>query len=65
MVPDRRNGRYAEISVIYHAAILVCRFYVGRAEQPVINICVLILYTLLIMLASAALFGRKSVVSKA
>ena len=30
MVPDRRNGRYAEISVVYHAAILVCRFYVGR-----------------------------------
>lgn len=30
VVPDRRNGRYAEISVIYHAAILVCRFYVGR-----------------------------------
>ena len=29
VVPDRRNGRYAEISVIYHAAILVCRFYVG------------------------------------
>lgn len=40
-------------------------FVSGEAEQPVINICVLILYTLLIMLASAALFGRKSVVSKA
>ena len=40
-------------------------FMSGEAEQPVINICVLILYTLLIMLASAALFGRKSVVSKA
>lgn len=40
-------------------------FMSGKAEQPVINICVLILYTLLIMLASAALFGRKSVVSKA
>ena len=32
VVPDRRNGRYAEISVIYHAAILVCRFYVGRGR---------------------------------
>ena len=30
VVPDRRNGRYAEISVIYHAAILVCLLYVGR-----------------------------------
>lgn len=40
-------------------------FMSGEAEQPAINICVLILYTLLIMLASAALFGRKSVVSKA
>lgn len=40
-------------------------FMSGAAEQPVVNICVLILYTLLIMLASAALFGRKSVVSKA
>ncbi len=40
-------------------------FMSGASEQPVINICVLILYTLLIMLASAALFGRKSVVSKA
>lgn len=40
-------------------------FMSGEAEQPMINICVLILYTLLIMLASAALFGRKSVVSRA
>ena len=40
-------------------------FMSGSADQPIINICVLILYTLLIMLASAALFGRKSVVSKA
>ncbi len=40
-------------------------FMSGSANQPIINICVLILYTLLIMLASAALFGRKSVVSKA
>ncbi len=32
VVPDRRNGRYAEISVIYHAAILVCRLYVGRGR---------------------------------
>ena len=40
-------------------------FMSGASEQPVINICVLILSSLLIMLASAALFGRKSVVSKA
>lgn len=39
-------------------------FMSGAAGQPVINICVLILYTLLIMLASAALFGRKTVTAK-
>lgn len=40
-------------------------FMSGASEQPVINICVLILYTLLIMLASAALFNKKSVTAKA
>lgn len=41
------------------------KFMSGAAEQPLINICVLILYTLLIMLASAALFNKKSVTAKA
>ena len=40
-------------------------FMSGSAEQPIINICVLVLYTLLIMLASAALFNKKSVTAKA
>ena len=40
-------------------------FMSGAAEQPIINICVLVLYTLLIMLASAALFNKKSVTANA
>lgn len=40
------------------------KFMSGAADQPLINICVLILYTLLIMLASAALFNKKSVTAK-
>ena len=61
---DETAGMLKYLSYITPQYWYVC-FMSGEAEQPVINICVLILYTLLIMLASAALFGRKSVVSKA
>ena len=60
---DETAGMLKYLSYITPQYWYVC-FMSGEAEQPVINICVLILYTLLIMLASAALFGRKSVVSK-
>ncbi len=40
-------------------------FVSGESEQPIINLLVLVLYTILIMLSSAVLFSRKSSVVKA